>query len=309
VLLSAVPPPDLLLRPREEGMRLSPLGASFAQGSDAVRGLVAAAAGRAGLGELAEQERLAHGCSALLDAVVARAEVLEGEAALRGEDAADHEATCARATLDVLGIDPAVEASPLARAVHELYLRAPRVHRKAWRRPADVSPADHEVLASLHASAEDGRPMLAKHPEPFVARAAGSAGWLVSPECHRLNQLCLRPLQRVYSCGIPTDASLAALAALGTPLAELGCGTGYWARLLRARGVDVVAYDIRPPPRPGGGDEEEDDEECIFAQARVRDRCSWRPPLSPSSSCRPLPPPPPLLPSPPPSCPGATKLQ
>jgi hypothetical protein len=28
---------------------------------------------------------------------------------------------------------------------------------------------------------------------------------------------------------------------------EVGAGTGYWAALLRARGVDVVAYDVRPP--------------------------------------------------------------
>ena len=29
---------------------------------------------------------------------------------------------------------------------------------------------------------------------------------------------------------------------------ELGAGTGYWARLLHERGVDVVAYDRWPPP-------------------------------------------------------------
>ena len=29
---------------------------------------------------------------------------------------------------------------------------------------------------------------------------------------------------------------------------ELGAGTGYWARLLHDRGIDVVAYDIAPPP-------------------------------------------------------------
>lgn len=29
---------------------------------------------------------------------------------------------------------------------------------------------------------------------------------------------------------------------------ELGAGTGYWARLLHERGVDVIAHDIAPPP-------------------------------------------------------------
>jgi len=31
---------------------------------------------------------------------------------------------------------------------------------------------------------------------------------------------------------------------------ELGAGTGYWARLLYERGVDVIAYDRWPPPSP-----------------------------------------------------------
>ena len=36
------------------------------------------------------------------------------------------------------------------------------------------------------------------------------------------------------------------LGALG-PLVEVGCGKGYWARLLRDAGVDTVAYDITGP--------------------------------------------------------------
>jgi hypothetical protein len=32
------------------------------------------------------------------------------------------------------------------------------------------------------------------------------------------------------------------------PLVEVGCGCGYWARLLRERGVDVVAFDHKLPP-------------------------------------------------------------
>ena len=45
-----------------------------------------------------------------------------------------------------------------------------------------------------------------------------------------------------FAWAVPTDAALAALAALG-PLLELGAGTGYWAALLAARGADVAAYD------------------------------------------------------------------
>ena len=28
---------------------------------------------------------------------------------------------------------------------------------------------------------------------------------------------------------------------------EVGAGTGYWASLLQARGVNITAYDLQPP--------------------------------------------------------------
>ena len=56
-------------------------------------------------------------------------------------------------------------------------------------------------------------------------------------------------LARRYAYGIPTDEALDAIAALSPAgVVELGAGTGYWARLLHERGVDVVAYDRWPPP-------------------------------------------------------------
>jgi len=36
------------------------------------------------------------------------------------------------------------------------------------------------------------------------------------------------------------------LSSLG-PLVEIGAGTGYWAGKLRARGVDIIAFDQAPP--------------------------------------------------------------
>lgn len=47
------------------------------------------------------------------------------------------------------------------------------------------------------------------------------------------------------SFAIPTDEALLLLARQA-PLIELGAGTGYWAALLRARGVDILAYDRAP---------------------------------------------------------------
>src|ERR1700716_2265029 len=53
---------------------------------------------------------------------------------------------------------------------------------------------------------------------------------------------------RRYAFAVPTDAALATLARYA-PIVELGAGTGYWAYLLRRRGVDIVAYDLPPPDR------------------------------------------------------------
>lgn len=45
-----------------------------------------------------------------------------------------------------------------------------------------------------------------------------------------------------YSWAIPDDRALRICAAY-SPLVEMGAGAGYWARLLRERGVDVTAFD------------------------------------------------------------------
>lgn len=49
-----------------------------------------------------------------------------------------------------------------------------------------------------------------------------------------------------YAHAIPDEDALETLAELA-PLVELGAGTGYWAWLLRARGVDILAFDACPP--------------------------------------------------------------
>ena len=55
-------------------------------------------------------------------------------------------------------------------------------------------------------------------------------------------------LVRRYAYGIPNDDALELIAAVSPRgVVELGAGTGYWARLLHDRGVDVVAYDRWPP--------------------------------------------------------------
>jgi hypothetical protein len=49
---------------------------------------------------------------------------------------------------------------------------------------------------------------------------------------------------------VPNEAALTTLAALG-PLVEMGAGTGYWARLLKMRGAQVLPMDVHPQ---GDGD-------------------------------------------------------
>lgn len=54
-----------------------------------------------------------------------------------------------------------------------------------------------------------------------------------------------RELTPRYAWAIPSHGALDLLAG-HAPLVEMGAGGGYWAKLLRDRGVDVVAYDLAP---------------------------------------------------------------
>ena len=57
-----------------------------------------------------------------------------------------------------------------------------------------------------------------------------------------------RELASLFSWAIPNARALEILAA-HAPLVECGAGMGYWSALLRARGIDVLAYDAAPPGR------------------------------------------------------------
>ncbi|KAG7385694.1 hypothetical protein PHYPSEUDO_001148 [Phytophthora pseudosyringae] len=59
-----------------------------------------------------------------------------------------------------------------------------------------------------------------------------------------------------YSWAIPDERALQILKHYG-PIVEMGAGSGYWARLLQLRGVDLVAYDLHV----AGDDDEEEKEE------------------------------------------------
>ncbi len=83
------------------------------------------------------------------------------------------------------------------------------------------------------------QPELRAQPDPVTA-TFGSAG--MSAYDRRI--WCVRR----YAFAVPTRDALDRLAS-HAPIVELGAGTGYWAHLLRARGVDCLAYDLAPPDR------------------------------------------------------------
>lgn len=51
-----------------------------------------------------------------------------------------------------------------------------------------------------------------------------------------------------YAWAVPNEKALQTVAKYG-PFIEIGAGTGYWAYLLRRRGVQIRAYDLYPPHR------------------------------------------------------------
>jgi hypothetical protein len=67
------------------------------------------------------------------------------------------------------------------------------------------------------------------------------AGRIDSDRMVELRRECVES----WSWAVPNETALKVLSGLG-PIVEIGAGTGYWSKLLRARGVDVVAYDRMP---------------------------------------------------------------
>jgi hypothetical protein len=57
-----------------------------------------------------------------------------------------------------------------------------------------------------------------------------------------------RELASRYAWAVPTESALGLIGDHG-PILEVGAGTGYWAALLRERGVQVWATDAAPPDR------------------------------------------------------------
>ena len=194
----------------------------------------------------------------LVNAAVARGEDGNGRAAIAQfrlvatELAAEFGGVARGTLLDA----ETVRTNPLARTWAAIEARAlPGVLTRTWRRPADVSEEELGQLRLLFAdpasdvhSAAPTAALLCPAPRGFGGQSAG----FVARGSHQVYlQNVQNPLQLTYSCAIPGEEALDAIAALQRDVVELGAGSGYWGALLRARGVDVVLYDLDPPTEEG----------------------------------------------------------
>jgi len=125
-----------------------------------------------------------------------------------------------------------------------------RVAKQVPQQTKDL-PAYREYAARL--SAASRLRSLGARDNPYLELALFLAN--ASPDEQRLLDLesRRRELASLFSWAIPTEPALATLAKYA-PLVECGAGMGYWAALLRARGVDALAYDVAPPGRGARND-------------------------------------------------------
>lgn len=102
---------------------------------------------------------------------------------------------------------------------------------------------------------QDGNPMLtawlavaAEEESACRLLTTDREAWVRRIAEGRCEHIMRRALVGQYAWAVPDKAALDLLARVG-PIVEIGAGAGYWAWLLRKRGVDVVAYDAEPPRR------------------------------------------------------------
>lgn len=122
------------------------------------------------------------------------------------------------------------------RSYHDLLTALRR--RRTVRRAENPYLALVSVLAGTPAGTPDDRDLSWSVP--------GGLGSVLNLPARR------RELAALFSWAIPAGGALAVLSQYA-PLVECGAGTGYWAAMLRAGGVDVVASDLAPPGRSWTG--------------------------------------------------------
>ncbi|MFD0579264.1 methyltransferase domain-containing protein [Dactylosporangium darangshiense] len=157
-----------------------------------------------------------------------------------------------------------------------------------WREGRRRLEAYHGRLSALKPGRPDGNPLL----DLMSILAGGRAGPGPLPIPQGLARVLDLPGRRRevasrLAWSVPTEAALGLIGDHG-PILDAGAGTGYWAALLRTRGVDVVATDAAPPDdgdnafhRPGATWAPVERLASVAAVRRHRDRTlllCWPPP-------------------------------
>lgn len=88
--------------------------------------------------------------------------------------------------------------------------------------------------------------------DAFLTAVGRMGRWAITPGVRQVLGLRerRRELATLFSWAIPSDPAVMVIGRYG-PILEGGAGTGYWAALLAAAGVDVAAYDLAPPRGAG----------------------------------------------------------
>jgi hypothetical protein len=102
---------------------------------------------------------------------------------------------------------------------------------------------DIDLLTALHELSGDPDSAL---PVDNMFMPYRERGYIVSI-MRDFDHLITRPVQLGVGFAIPNNAALEKIETLDSQIVQVGAGAGYWAALLRIRGVDIVAYDINPP--------------------------------------------------------------
>ena len=97
---------------------------------------------------------------------------------------------------------------------------------------------------------EDTRPMVDSGELPrFLSPYRHRGNLVVCKALLEYHALVVGVIEHLVGYAIPTEDALHVIArhAAQCGVVECGAGTGYWAAMLKARGVDVLAFDVQPP--------------------------------------------------------------
>lgn len=137
-----------------------------------------------------------------------------------------------------------IEGNPLLVALTAMSAKFPAIFHKRFHDDAELSDYDIGMLQRVRGNRQEDS-LLIQHDDL-------SPGYFISSACVRYLESVAEPLKHVFAFSVPTAEALDAVAE-ATKMAgdggvvEIGAGSGYWAGLLRARGVPVEAYDWKPP--------------------------------------------------------------